>query len=62
MLLPIYKVLPKLVENFDKKIKQLGKVPRDARQNALEASKKKVEPVFGPRGTAGPGASPHASH
>jgi heterodisulfide reductase subunit A len=62
MLLPIYKVLPKLVENFDKKIKQLGKVPKEVRQKAGEASKKKTDPVFGPRGTAGAGQSSRAGH
>jgi coenzyme F420-reducing hydrogenase delta subunit len=62
MLLPIYKVLPKLVDNFDKKVKALGKVSKEARAKALEASKKKVEPVFGPKGTAGPEQSAHAGH
>jgi heterodisulfide reductase subunit A len=62
MLLPIYKVLPKLVDNFDKKIKQLGKLPKEARQKALEAAKRKVDPVFGPRGSAGASQSAHPGH
>ena len=62
MLLPIYKVLPKFVDMFDKKIKQLGKVSSDVRQKALEASKKKTDPVFGPKGTAGPDQFAHAGH
>jgi heterodisulfide reductase subunit A len=62
MLLPIYKVLPKLVDNFDKKVKTLGKLSKEARAKALEASKKKVDPVFGPKGTAGPEQSAHAGH
>ncbi len=62
MLLPIYKVLPKMVDTFDKKVKQLGKVPKDIRQKALEASKKKADPVFGPKGTAGESQLTHAGH
>jgi heterodisulfide reductase subunit A len=54
MLLPIYKVLPKFLDTFDKKIAQLGKVPDDARKNALEASRQKRDPVFGPKGTVAP--------
>ena len=53
MLLPIYKVLPKFVDTFDKKVRQLGKVTKEARQNAAEAMKKKVDPVFGPKGSSG---------
>jgi hypothetical protein len=62
MLLPIYKVLPKLVDNFDKKIKQLGKVPTEVREKALAASRTKSHPVFGPKGTAGPDQASHAGH
>ncbi|MBU0684961.1 MAG: hydrogenase iron-sulfur subunit [Candidatus Thermoplasmatota archaeon] len=62
MLLPIYKVLPKHIDNFDKKIRQLGKVPPDARRKALEASAHKVNPVFGPKGTYSAGQSSHAGH
>jgi coenzyme F420-reducing hydrogenase delta subunit len=51
MLLPIYKVLPKFIDTFDKKIKQLGKLTKETRAKALEASRLKVEPVYGPRGT-----------
>jgi coenzyme F420-reducing hydrogenase delta subunit/ferredoxin len=62
MLLPIYKVLPKLIDNFDKKIRQLGKVPLDARRKAFEASEQKVNPIFGPKGTSSAGQSSHADH
>jgi coenzyme F420-reducing hydrogenase delta subunit len=62
MLLPVYKVLPKLVDTFDKKIKQLGKVPKDVREKALEASRKKGAPVFGPKGSAGPSQAARAGH
>jgi len=48
MLLPVYKVLPKMIDTFDKKIKQLGKLPKEARARALEASGRQTEPVFGP--------------
>jgi coenzyme F420-reducing hydrogenase delta subunit/ferredoxin len=51
MLLPIYKVLPKYIDTFDKKIKQLGKLTKETRVKALEASKLKVNPVYGPKGT-----------
>ena len=50
MLLPVYKVLPKMIDTFDKKIKQLGKLPREARARALDASDKQAEPVFAPKG------------
>jgi heterodisulfide reductase subunit A len=53
MLLPIYKVLPKMIESFDKKIAQLGKVPDAVRKKALEAAGQTTAPVFGPRGAAG---------
>jgi hypothetical protein len=53
MLLPVYKVLPKLIDTFDKKIKQLGKIPPEIRMRALEAAKVKSMPVFGPKGSAG---------
>jgi len=49
MLLPIYKVLPKFVDTFDKKVKQLGKLSKDLRKKALEASKQESVPVFQPR-------------
>jgi hypothetical protein len=62
MLLPIYKVLPKHIDNFDKKIRQLGKVSLDARRKALEASGRKVNPVFGPKGTSLTGQASHAGH
>jgi heterodisulfide reductase subunit A len=62
MLLPIYKVLPKMVDTFDKKIKQLGKLPKDVRQKALEASMKKADPVFGPKGSAGESQFAHTRH
>jgi len=55
MLLPVYKVLPKLVDNFDKKIKQLGKLPKEARKKASEAWRIKTRPVFGPKGSEGKG-------
>jgi len=61
MLLPIYKVLPKHIENFDKKIKALGKVTPDIRKKALEAAARKAAPVFGPKGSSG-GQSSHAGH
>ena len=62
MLLPVYKVLPRLVDTFDKKIKQLGKVPPDVREKALKASRGKSIPVFGPKGSSGGGPSARASH
>jgi F420-non-reducing hydrogenase iron-sulfur subunit len=49
MLLPIYKVLPKMIETFDKKIRQLGKVSEEARAKAATAAEKMSEPVFGKR-------------
>lgn len=51
MLLPIYKVLPKFLDTFDKKIAQLGKVPEATRKRAKEASSVKKGPVFGPKGS-----------
>jgi len=60
MLLPIYKVLPKYVDTFDKKVRQLGKLSKEVRARALEASIQKVLPVYGPKGTMA--ASPPASH
>ena len=62
MLLPVYKVLPKLVDNFDKKIKQLGKLPKEARKKALEALSIRTTPVFGPRGLEGQGQTSRAGH
>jgi heterodisulfide reductase subunit A len=61
MLLPIYKILPKYIDNFDKKIRPLGKVSEDARRRALDAAGSRADPVFGPRGSSG-GASSHAGH
>ncbi|MGQ9588137.1 MAG: FAD-dependent oxidoreductase [Thermoplasmata archaeon] len=49
MLLPIYKVLPKFVDTFNKKIEQLGKLSKDLRKRALEASKQESVPVFQPK-------------
>jgi len=46
MLLPIYKVLPKLIETFDKKVRQLGRLTPEARSKALEASRRPYDPVF----------------
>jgi heterodisulfide reductase subunit A len=62
MLLPVYKVLPKYVDTFDKKIKQLGKVSKEIREKALEASRKKVDPVFGPKGSMEEDPPSHAGH
>lgn len=47
MLLPIYKVLPKMIENFEKKVVALGKLSPEARAKAREAAGKRAEPVFG---------------
>ncbi|MCU0859272.1 MAG: FAD-dependent oxidoreductase [Thermoplasmata archaeon] len=49
MLLPIYKVLPKMIDTFDKKVRQMGRVPKEARERALAASKVQSEPVFRPK-------------
>jgi heterodisulfide reductase subunit A len=46
MLLPVYKVLPKYIETFEKKIKQRGKLTAELREKALEASRKPYDPVF----------------
>jgi heterodisulfide reductase subunit A len=62
MLLPVYKVLPKYIDTFDKKIKQLGKLSKDVRKRARDAAELKVEPVFGPKGTVGAGQLSHAGH
>ncbi len=51
MLLPVYKVLPKFIDTFDKKIRQLGKLPKEVRKKALEAADQKLAPVFGPKDT-----------
>lgn len=51
MLLPIYKVLPKHIETFDRKVRQLGRLSQEVRARALEAAGRKAEPVFGPRGS-----------
>ncbi len=50
MLLPIYKVLPKFVDTFEKKVRQLGKLGEAARASAREASERESEPVFGRKG------------
>ncbi|MDQ1371256.1 MAG: heterodisulfide reductase subunit [Candidatus Thermoplasmatota archaeon] len=50
MLLPIYKVLPKFVDTFEKKVRQLGKLGETARASAREASERESEPVFGRKG------------
>lgn len=47
MLLPIYKVLPKMIETYDKKISSLGKLSPEARAKALAAAEKRADPVFG---------------
>jgi heterodisulfide reductase subunit A len=47
MLLPIYKVLPKFVDTFEKKVRQLGKLSAEARAKAREAAGKTADPVFG---------------
>jgi heterodisulfide reductase subunit A len=49
MLLPIYKVLPKFVDTFDKKIRGMGKLSTEVRRKALEASNLKSVPAFGPK-------------
>jgi len=49
MLLPIYKVLPKFIDTFDKKIKQLGKLSKEVRSKSLDASEEESEPVFAPK-------------
>jgi heterodisulfide reductase subunit A len=54
MLLPVYKVLPKYVDTFDKKIRTMGKLPKQVRLKALEASRLKATPVFGPRAAGKP--------
>jgi len=46
MLLPVYKVLPKYIDTFDKKIKQLGKLSEDVRARASEAAREQYNPVF----------------
>lgn len=50
MLLPIYKVLPKFVDTFEKKVRQLGKLSDEVRTAAREAAGKTVDPVFAPKG------------
>ena len=50
MLLPIYKVLPKFVDTFEKKIRQTGKLSEAARAAAREASGRKADPVFARKG------------
>ncbi len=61
MLLPIYKVLPKHIETFDKKVKSLGRISSEVRKKALEASGRPSHPVFGPKGS-GSGTSSRAGH
>ena len=60
MLLPIYKVLPKYIDTFDKKVRQLGKLSKEVRAKALEASRQRVLPVYGPKGAMV--ASPPVGH
>ncbi|MEM2892135.1 MAG: FAD-dependent oxidoreductase [Thermoplasmata archaeon] len=52
MLLPVYKVLPKYIDTFDKKIKQLGRLSEETRAKARAAADRKATPVFGPRSAA----------
>jgi len=52
MLLPIYKVLPKYIDTFDKKVRQLGRLPMEVREKARVAAGQKGTPAFGPRGVA----------
>ncbi len=47
MLLPIYKVLPKMIETFEKKVKGLGKLAPEASSKAREAAERQTVPVFG---------------
>ncbi len=47
MLLPIYKVLPKMIETFEKKVSSLGKLPSEAREKARSAAANRADPVFG---------------
>ncbi|UCE91969.1 MAG: hydrogenase iron-sulfur subunit [Methanobacteriota archaeon] len=46
MLLPIYKVLPKMIESFEKKVAALGKLAPETRAKAREAASKPSDPVF----------------
>ncbi len=46
MLLPIYKVLPKFIETFEKKVQQLGKLGAEARAAAKKAAGMRTDPVF----------------
>jgi F420-non-reducing hydrogenase iron-sulfur subunit len=48
MLLPVYKVLPKYIDTFDKKVRQLGKLADEARKKAAEAALQPYDPVFAP--------------
>ncbi len=50
MLLPIYKVLPKFVDTFEKKVRQLGKLGDEARSKAREAAGMQSDPVFARKG------------
>ncbi len=47
MLLPIYKVLPKMIETFDKKVASLGTLSPEVRVRALAAAETPSDPVFG---------------
>ncbi|MGB2825253.1 MAG: hydrogenase iron-sulfur subunit [Thermoplasmata archaeon] len=47
MLLPIYKVLPKMIETFDKKVASLGTLSPEVRARALVAAETPSDPVFG---------------
>ena len=50
MLLPIYKVLPKFVDTFEKKVRQLGKLGDEARSRARGAAGTQSDPVFARKG------------
>ncbi|HUU07279.1 MAG TPA: hydrogenase iron-sulfur subunit, partial [Thermoplasmata archaeon] len=47
MLLPIYKVLPKMIETFDRKVASLGTLSPEVRARALTAAETPSDPVFG---------------
>jgi heterodisulfide reductase subunit A len=47
MLLPIYKVLPKMIETFDRKVASLGTLSPEVRARALAAAETLSDPVFG---------------
>lgn len=47
MLLPIYKVLPKMIETFDRKVASLGTLSPEVRAKASAAAEGPSDPVFG---------------